>query len=119
MTSVAQQRGRRMEKQARRLLEKSGLETLAHGYRSRYGEIDLIMRDGDTLVFAEVRYRKTSRWGDALETIDRHKQEKIIATAQTYLLENKHQGPVRFDVIGYTGEHEQPRWIKNAFGAAW
>ena len=59
-----------------------GLSVLDRNMRCRHGEIDLILRDRDVLVFAEVRYRDTARFGGAVASVDPRKQAKLIATAQ-------------------------------------
>ncbi|WP_323845070.1 YraN family protein [Microbulbifer magnicolonia] len=109
--------GARMEEAAARYLQAAGLTVIARNYRSRRGEIDLIANDGDTLVFAEVRYRSNNRFGTAGATVDRRKQQKLLATAQSYLLQNKLDCPCRFDVIAIEGDVQNIQWIKNAFGA--
>ncbi len=106
-----------MEEAAARYLQAAGLTVIARNYRSRRGEIDLIANDGDTLVFAEVRYRSNNRFGTAGATVDRRKQQKLLATAQSYLLQNKLDCPCRFDVIAIEGDVQNIQWIKNAFGA--
>ncbi len=85
-------------------------------YRCRHGEIDLIMRDGDSLVFIEVRYRRSGLFGGALASIDVHKQRKLISTASYYLQTRKHACAARFDVVGIDGNN-QIDWVQNAFDA--
>lgn len=93
-----------------------GFELLEKNYRRKTGEIDLIMRDGAYLVFAEVKYRKKSRTGFPEEAVTYGKQQKIIRTAQWYLAEHKlaEDTPCRFDVISILDD--MPELIKNAFG---
>nr|WP_284500031.1 YraN family protein [Microbulbifer sp. GX H0434] len=113
--------GARMEESAARHLQRAGLRIEARNYRSRFGEIDLIARDGETLVFVEVRYRRSSRYGSASATVDARKQRKLLATADSYLQRYKPDCPCRFDVVAIDGaaEGETPniQWIKDAFGA--
>ena len=90
-----------------------GLQPVCRNFRSRLGELDLVMKDGETLVIIEVRYRKTDRYGSALESITPKKQSRIIA-ATHYLLQNKMACPVRFDVVALSG-NASIEWIKNAF----
>lgn len=99
-------------------LTSKGLSRLNNNYRSRYGEIDLIMKEDDTIVFVEVRYRSNTRFIDPIETIDKMKIQKIILTSQKFLQEFSELGKFyRFDVITLTGDLETPeiQWIKNAF----
>ncbi len=107
-----------MESVARVFLERKGLRFVERNFRSRFGEIDLIMRDGEVLVFVEVRHRRSSRFGTAAETVDRRKQHKLIRTAEYYL--HRHpalaERPCRFDVIATsTPEGQIDRWIQEAF----
>lgn len=122
--SKHQTKGFYVEKIARGYLEKNRLKFVQSNFRTKYGEIDLIMQDtqqNDTiLVFTEVRYRKSpSAFGGALESIDYVKQKKLIKTAQIYLLKYYHAHPplCRFDVVLVTGQMEKPniQWIVNAF----
>ncbi len=107
-----------MESSARAFLEREGLRFVEGNFRSRFGEIDLIMRDGDTIVFVEVRHRKSNRFGTAAETVDRRKQLKLIRTAQYYLRRHLRlvERPCRFDVVATsTQEGQIDRWIPHAF----
>lgn len=122
-------KGKYYEGKARDYLKSQGLKEFQFNFHSRYGEIDLIATDKDTLVFIEVRYRKNQDHGRAAATVNIHKQKKIIKTAQHFLqkkgLTNKI--PCRFDVIGITGKDTDSayngeskdnlefQWIKNAF----
>jgi putative endonuclease len=83
------------------------------------GEVDLVMRDGDCLVFAEVRYRNRNSYASAAGSVDHHKQRKIIRTAAAFLgrYPQFSSCTVRFDVIGLdrTGDQTNVRWIRDAF----
>jgi len=103
------------EQQAAQHLQQQGLRPLAQNYRSRFGEIDLIMQDGATLVFVEVRLRRNSQFGGAAASIDTHKQRRIIRTAQQYLSGLKAVPPCRFDAVLLDNDGIQ--WLKNAFWA--
>lgn len=107
--------GKSAEARAESYLADNGLTPVSRNYRCRQGEIDLIMRDGETLVFIEVRYRKSGHYGSALETVTAAKQHKILIAAQLYIQEKKVDDtiPLRFDVLGITGDDIQ--WIKAAF----
>ncbi len=109
-------RGVSTEQLACEHLQASGLHLLHQNYRLKMGEIDLIMRDGDIIVFVEVRYRKTSRYGGALLSIDPRKQARIIRTAQHYLQYRAPNAQARFDVVAVEGDNDI-NWIKNAFEA--
>ena len=93
-----------------------GLRMLERNYRCRGGEIDLIMRDGETMVFVEVRYRRNQRFGGALGSITTSKQRRIVLAARHYLQKSRWPGACRFDVIGLSAE-SPPDWIRGAFEA--
>ena len=105
--------GQQAEKDARRYLTQQGLIFISKNYRAPFGEIDLIMREDDALVFVEVRYRRDQRYGGSLESITRAKQQKLIKTAQHYLCYHPTHLAPRFDVIAFTADKIE--WIKNAF----
>ncbi|WP_428945057.1 YraN family protein [Pantoea sp. FN060301] len=113
-----QQAGARHEQQARRLLEKAGLAFEAANVRYRSGEIDLIMRDRQTWIFVEVRYRRNALFGGAAASVTRRKQQKLLRAAALWLrargtsLENV---DCRFDVVAITGSEID--WLPNAFTA--
>lgn len=117
--SIQQSRGQDAEHRARTYLEKRGLTLLTQNYRSRLGEIDLIMQDQDNLVFVEVRYRYREAFGSGAESVDRRKQSKLIACAQDYLQRHPKiaDQPCRFDVVSIGGPdaHREIDWIRNAF----
>lgn len=106
------------EQHAAEFLLGQGLQLLARNYRSRFGEIDLIMRDGETLVFVEVRLRRNPRFGGAAASIDTRKQHRLILTAQRYLAQLSQIPPCRFDVVLLdNAQGRKPEWLKNAFEA--
>lgn len=115
-------KGRNAEHRARGYLESQGLVFIEANYRCPPGEIDLVMRDGTTVVFVEVRYRNDQRYGGALESIDFRKQRKLRATAQHYL-QRRHRSaevPCRIDVVlvsgplGRSANGPRLEWIPNA-----
>ncbi|NBA95592.1 YraN family protein [Pseudomonas sp. R5(2019)] len=115
-----QQSGKQAEQQALVFLEKQGLRLLAQNWLCKGGELDLVMLDGDTVVFVEVRYRLHANWGGALGSIDRRKRERLAHAAQTFLQkEARWSGqPCRFDVIaleGTVGSATPLNWVRNAF----
>jgi len=109
--------GLQAEEVARDYLKIQGMKWIESNYRCRLGEIDLIMRDGEYLVFIEVRSRSSVSHGGALESITYHKQQKLVRTASLYLLIHKlhDKVPIRFDVVSIEGKNQQLTWIKNAF----
>jgi len=108
------ERGDQNEKIASNYLRSQGLTLLTSNYHSRYGEIDLIMQDKDTLVFVEVRYRRSNKFGGAAMSITPGKQRKIALTAMQFLQKNnKTDQHCRFDVVAISEQETQ--WIKSAF----
>lgn len=109
------------EQRACDALERAGLRLLVRNYTTRHGELDLVMRDGDTVVFVEVRYRVRAGHGDAAASITRAKQDKLIRTAQLWLVAHPQDArrPCRFDVVSYDGPSEtaQMDWLRGAFEA--
>ena len=87
------------EQQAADFLRKKKYVLVATNYRCRYGEIDLIVRNRKYLVFVEVKTRKSSKFAQALEFVDIHKQERLRTTAALYLSQNPTDLQPRFDVI--------------------
>jgi putative endonuclease len=115
---MARERGKEIETEVCHFLQKQGLRLVERNYHCRGGEIDLIMQDRLTLVFVEVRYRKSSGFGGALASIDMHKQSRIIHTASHYL--QRHDSAFeacRFDVVGVSpdGKRYKFQWVKDAF----
>ncbi|MEM8845108.1 MAG: YraN family protein [Pseudomonadota bacterium] len=108
--------GKKAEDVAHRFLKNNGLTLISRNYQCKYGEIDLIMQDKETLVFVEVRYRKSDKFGSATESVDRNKQRKIIFTANHYLCKTNTSLATRFDVIALK-PNESPLWIIDAFTA--
>jgi len=80
-------------------LRRKHYKILAHGYRCRYGEIDLIVSNSDVLVFVEVKLRKNDRFASAMEHVDCNKQQRLRSTAMMYLAQTHTDLPARFDVI--------------------
>jgi putative endonuclease len=110
-----QEAGRQAEQRAEALLRGRGLKLLTRNYRCRGGEIDLVMRDAESLVFVEVRYRRHAQFGGALSSVDANKRRRLVVAAQHYLVSSGWQGPCRFDVVGF--DHgRQGEWIRDAFG---
>ena len=119
-------RGQRYEEAAERHLQQQGLQPVERNFNSRGGEIDLVMCEADTLVFVEVRFRKSDRFGSPVESITASKRQKLLRTAQLYLLAHPawRNRPCRFDVVAVRPGATAPdnsglqfEWIKNAFGS--
>lgn len=104
------------ERLAADFLIRQGLRLVARNHRCRFGEIDLVMADARSIVFVEVRYRGSARFGSPAETVDRHKQRRLVAAANHYLQLHPSVLPCRFDVVAITGP-DQIEWFKNAFNA--
>ena len=107
--------GKRGEAQAAVFLEQHGLKVVARNYRCRGGELDLVCREGRTLVFVEVRERRSLRFGGAAASVDFRKRQRLTRAAQRYLALafGPKPPPCRFDVVAF--EAGEPHWIKAAF----
>lgn len=119
--SSSRSKGNKYEELAAIKLKRNGYEILKRNYYSRYGEIDIIGRDADTLFFAEVKYRKNLKYGVPSEAVDERKQHKIIKTAEEFIYKNEdnilklfNEFPkIRFDIVEILDN--KIRIIKNAF----
>lgn len=112
-----QQTGAAAESLALAHLEQAGARLLARNYRCRQGEVDLIMRDEDTIVFVEVRLRAAGALVSAAESIDPHKQRRIVTAARHYLA-GRTESPCRFDCVLLDSlDAGAVRWVRNAFDA--
>ncbi len=113
--------GDQFEQRACDELERAGLRLLARNYHTRQGEIDLVMRDRDTIVFVEVRYRRSAGHGDAAASVTAGKQARLVLAARHWLAcHPQHaQCPCRFDVVSYDGTAAAAHaaWLRNAFDA--
>jgi putative endonuclease len=108
--------GPEAEKLAVEFLQRNGLILVESNFRSRFGEIDLILKDGAALVFAEVRLRSNRHFGGAAASITPAKQAKIIRTAQHYLQQTRSNRPCRFDAVLLDSlDVHRIEWIRNAF----
>jgi putative endonuclease len=111
-------RGRKGEEAAAKYIASQNCEVLEKNYFTKYGEIDIIFKDEDTLVFAEVKYRSDESYGKPAEAVTVAKIRKITKTALSYLYQKgMTDAKCRFDVIEVTGRGMQIRQIKNAFEA--
>jgi len=109
-----QARGQAAEQHAAAFLATRGLVEVQRNYRVRGGEIDLIMRDREHLVFVEVRYRSRSDFGGAAASVTPTKQARLALAAQHYLQRSGSQAPCRFDVVALQAD-QPPQWIRDAF----
>jgi len=110
------QRGALAEDAAAAFLASQGLQLLERNYHCRFGEIDLILRDGRTVVFVEVRYRGSKAFGGAGESITSAKREKLLRAARHYLARNESYPACRFDAVLLSGDNPDVEWIRDAFG---
>ena len=112
----AQVTGGDAEERAAALLARHGLAIVERNYRTRLGEIDLVARDGEYLVFVEVRSRAGAGFGGALASITPRKRRRIVAAARQFLMRFTRVPPCRFDVVAMDGGDAQ--WIRGAFDAS-
>lgn len=119
--SNSRETGRHVEKLALRYLVRQGLKPVEQNITSRYGEIDILMRDQQEWVFVEVRFRRTRSYGGGLESVNRNKCRKLVKTAEYYMQthDKTHFDTCRFDIIEVTGDLSNPDfgWVKDAFRA--
>lgn len=108
--------GREKEQLAQEYLKAQGYQIVEKNFYTRFGEIDIIARDGAYLVFLEVKYRRSAAGGYPAEAVDRRKQQRIYRAAQYYLYKRGLPAdiPCRFDVAAIQGD--EITLIKNAFG---
>jgi len=110
--------GKAGEDLACRELRRRGCAILARRFRTRLGEIDIVARDGETIVFVEVKARAGNAWGGPAEAVTPAKQRRLVRMAVDYLARARdHERPCRFDVVAITMGGERPRvtWYPNAF----
>ncbi|HJW53693.1 MAG TPA: YraN family protein [Burkholderiaceae bacterium] len=110
-----QLRGQAAEDAALAHLERHGLILIERNFRCKGGEIDLVMRQRDSLVFIEVRKRSSARYGGAAASVTTAKQTRLTIAAQVYLMRYKTPPACRFDVVAIDGE--ALTWLQNAIDA--
>jgi len=119
--SGARARGDRIEAAARDFLLGQGLRAVAANANYRFGELDLVMLDGDTLAFVEVRYRRSAGFGGGAASVDAGKRRRLVKAAQAFLLAHPRLAdmPCRFDVVDASGDPAAPSfdWLRDAFRA--
>ncbi|MGA4643871.1 YraN family protein [Limisphaera sp. 4302-co] len=120
--AVHLQRGALGERAARRHLEKAGLQCLTTNYRTPRGELDLVCRDGDCLVFVEVKTRSSEEWGRPAAAVDLRRQRRLTRAALWYLRRiGRPRIKVRFDIVEVLLDQDRVREIRhlpNAFPMA-
>jgi len=114
---TARARGAAIEHIAAQWLRQEGLALVAQNHYVKGGELDLVMREGDILVFVEVKHRTTTRFGHPLETITYQKQQRLVRAARLYIARNGISSPCRFDILGIIGKPPdlEFHWVKAAF----
>lgn len=105
--------GRAAEENACRFLRSRGYEIVARNWRTVRGEIDVVARDGSTLVFVEVKSRSRSDFGGPEAAVHPAKQRRLIAAARDFLSRTGCRLPVRFDVVAFL--EGEPRLYRDAF----
>jgi len=122
MPDARRARGDAAEAAALAMLQAHGLQLLARNAASRGGELDLVMRDGATVVFVEVRYRATRRFGGGAASVDAGKRRRLVHAARAFLAGHPQMAdaPCRFDVVDADGDPDAPTltWLRAAFDAA-
>lgn len=122
MLNRRQKFGEKGEAIAVRHLQKKGYRIIETNYRNKLGEIDIIAQDKDTIVFAEVKTRRSVQFGNPKQAVTVQKQKKISMVALYYLKSTGQSGArARFDVVGVISNRDEPRVeiIKNAFELAY
>jgi putative endonuclease len=108
------------EQLAARYLQDRGLQVLDRNWRCAHGEVDLVARDGDCLVFCEVKTRRTDRFGAPVEAVTWHKAARLRRLAAAWLQEHEVRGGrVRIDVIGVLRPHVGPARLRHVVGVGW
>ncbi len=118
MISEKQKKGIRGEVLAARYLREQGYQMVNGNYRTHLGEVDIIALDGEILVFFEVKTRTPDSFGEPLDSVDHHKQRRILAAAKQFTASRHYTGAVRFDVLEvllHRDESGDVRHIKDAF----
>lgn len=116
MFSTKRRQGAKFEYQARLFLESQGLKFIAANQSFKCGELDLIMRDGNTFVFVEVRQRKNADYGNAVESVDWTKQQRWLATANMWLAQynqSLEDADCRFDLVAFGKTEKDIEWLQN------
>ena len=117
--NATREAGARYEELADAYLRRAGLAPVARNFNCRHGELDLVMRDRDVVVFVEVRYRRGSLFGDGIDSVHAGKRAKLVRAAEVFLINHPRlaDAACRFDVIAISGDAAAPAldWRRNAF----
>ena len=109
--------GKRGEELAAQYLTEKGYEILERNWRNKHKEIDIIAKDGESLVIVEVKTRQTDEYGDPDIAVTRQKQWRLISAANAYVFQNKLDIDTRFDIISIVFHDDEPiiEHIEDAF----
>jgi len=115
---ITQKTGQKGEDKALSYLTEQGLKLIKRNYSCRLGEIDLVMRDKNYLVFVEVRSRNSMKFGGGIGSITLAKRQKIMKTTSCYLQQYQllEKNPIRFDVVSIDNNSGSITWLRDAFG---
>lgn len=117
---TARARGALIEQCAASWLQQKGLVLIDRNHFVKGGELDLVMQDGDTLVFIEVKHRENWHYGHPLETVTPAKKRRIVRAASIFLARHALSCPCRFDILAASGTPPEIsfEWVKAAFDAS-
>lgn len=104
--------GKLAEDHAVKRLEKTGYKIIERNFASRFGEIDIIAKKNEYLVFIEVKYRSSDAYGGGVAAVDKRKQGKIRKTAEIYLRKTSPTPFARFDVVSIQGDFSFPKTLQ-------
>ncbi|MBO9826690.1 YraN family protein [Xanthomonas sp. A2111] len=119
METERRRRGNAVEAAARAELERAGLRLIAANVAFRGGELDLVMQQAQSLVFVEVRYRRSTAFGGGAASVDLRKRRRLLLAAQLFLATHPQYAswPCRFDVVEADGDPPRLTWLRDAFRA--
>ncbi|MCC4592746.1 YraN family protein [Xanthomonas sacchari] len=119
METERRRRGNAVEAAARAELERAGLRLIAANVAFRGGELDLVMQQAQSLVFVEVRYRRSTAFGGGAASVDLRKRRRLLLAAQLFLAAHPQYAnwPCRFDVVEADGDPPRLTWLRDAFRA--
>jgi putative endonuclease len=122
LATDARSRGALFEDLALAHVQAAGLVLVERNFLCRHGEIDLVMREGEVVVFVEVRYRRGGGFGDGIDSVGAGKRARLVRAASAWLAAHPRMAshPCRFDVLAIGGDAGAPAedWRRNAFDAS-